>query len=380
MLTAFGGFLAIGLVLPVLPRYVTGPVGGGEVAAGVVFGAFAVAALVTRPLAGRLVDRRGPRPVVEAGLIASSLASALLLVPLGVPWLIFARLVVGAAEGLIAVGGTIWSIELSPADRHGRAIGLFGLSMWIGLSVGALVGEGLFRLASFEAVWVAAAAAPIAGLLIARATDAPAHPVVGLVERQPLLPPRGAIAPGLVLCLSGYGYAALTGFVVLHLDASGAGGGAVALAVFSLTVVVARLAAGDLPDRLGGRRGAVVALCAQAAGLGVIAASASLAPAIVGACLAGFATSLMFPSLALMVLERVAPERRASAIGGFSAFLDAGVAASGPATGAFAAGAGFDVAFAVAAALAAAAAIALSAAPVASRVRARRLTAVEPAR
>ncbi|HEX8101793.1 MAG TPA: MFS transporter, partial [Solirubrobacteraceae bacterium] len=60
-------FLAIGSVITVLPRYVTGPLGGGDVAVGVVVGAFAFAAIVSRPLAGRLADARGRRRVVVAG-------------------------------------------------------------------------------------------------------------------------------------------------------------------------------------------------------------------------------------------------------------------------------------------------------------------------
>jgi MFS family permease len=102
-------------------------------------------------------------------------------------------------------------------------------------------------------------------------------------------------------------------------------------------------------------------------GLAVIAASSSLAPAIVGACLAGLGTALMFPSLALLLLERVEPERRASAIGGFSAFLDIGVAVSGPLSGALAAAVGYELAFGVAAVLAAGAAVAVVAGPPASR-------------
>src|SRR4051812_4841427 len=62
-------FLAVGAVLPVLPRYVHGPVGAGDLAVGVVVGAFAFSAVVTRPLAGRLADSRGRRPVVVGGLL-----------------------------------------------------------------------------------------------------------------------------------------------------------------------------------------------------------------------------------------------------------------------------------------------------------------------
>src|ERR1700737_359186 len=70
-------FLAAGAVLPVLPRYVRGPLGGSALAVGVVIGVFAVTPVVLRPLAGRLADRRGRRPVLIGGLLTMALGGTL---------------------------------------------------------------------------------------------------------------------------------------------------------------------------------------------------------------------------------------------------------------------------------------------------------------
>jgi MFS family permease len=91
--TAFAGvfsatllcFLAVGAVLPVLPRYVTGPLGGGDLEVGVVTGAFAFTAIVGRPIGGRLADRHGRRLVVLVGLAITALAGALYALPSASP-------------------------------------------------------------------------------------------------------------------------------------------------------------------------------------------------------------------------------------------------------------------------------------------------------
>ena len=78
------GLLSVGATLPVLPRYVKGPLGGGDLAVGIVTGAFALTGLACRPLAGHLADRRGRRIVVIAGAIVTAIASILYFVPAGV--------------------------------------------------------------------------------------------------------------------------------------------------------------------------------------------------------------------------------------------------------------------------------------------------------
>lgn len=105
---ALSCFLAIGAVLPVLPVYVSGPVGAGDLAVGVVVGAFALSAVIGRPIGGRMADVRGRRPVILWGLAISVVAGALLFVPLGVAWLVFARLVLGLGDGWVFTAALAW--------------------------------------------------------------------------------------------------------------------------------------------------------------------------------------------------------------------------------------------------------------------------------
>ena len=65
----------------------------------------------------------------------------LYLLPLGVGGLIAARLVLGAGEGAVFTAGSAWIVDLAPPERRGRVIGLYGLAVWAGLSIGPLFGE-----------------------------------------------------------------------------------------------------------------------------------------------------------------------------------------------------------------------------------------------
>lgn len=352
-------FLAVGAVLPVLPRYVTGPVGAGSVAVGVVIGAFAPSAVIGRPIGGRLADARGRRPVVAVGLGICAVAGALLFVPSGVGWLVLVRLVLGLGDGWVFTAGLAWAVDLAPAQRRGQAIGLFGLAVWCGLSIGSLVGEALFRAGSFEAVWAFATVAPLAGVLVARALpERRARPAATAGEAAAWLRlPRPALRPGCALALSQVGYATMAGFVVLHLAQRGVAGGALMFTVFAAAVVATRLLAGGLVDRVGPVRSAIGAAGAEAAGLALLAVATSLPAALAGALVTGAGFSLLFPALALLVVGRVDEVQRGVALGAFTAFFDIGVGLGAPLAGAVAALAGYPAAFWVAAGMAGAGAL-----------------------
>ena len=71
--------------------------------------------------------------------------------------------------------------------------------------------------------------------------------------------------------------------------------------------------------------------------------------AIAGAMAMGAAFSLLFPSLSLLAVNRVAPERRGAAMGTFTASFDLGMLVGSVAVGAAAAAGGYEAAFYVAA-------------------------------
>jgi MFS family permease len=335
--------IAVGAVLPVLPHYVRGPLGSGNFAVGLVIGAFAFTALAGRPLAGHFADLRGRRPVVVAGSLLAAAAGVLYFVPAGLPGLLLSRLVLGAGEGMVFTAGATWVVDLAPPDRRARVIGLYGLAVWSALSLGPPIGDALLRASSFDAVWAFATIAPLAGALVALRIPDPFRPVRTDERRQWIA--RESLRPGVALSLATVGYAAMASFIVLHLDANGTGHGAAAFTAFAVTVVVTRLAGGDLPDRIGPLRCAAGAAAIEVVGLASIALSTGLALAIAGAVAMGAAFALLYPSLSLVVVNSVSETRRGSALGTFTAFFDVGMGVGGPLVGLAASVGGYPAAF-----------------------------------
>ncbi|MFL5871140.1 MAG: MFS transporter [Solirubrobacterales bacterium] len=346
------GLISVGATLPVLPRYVKGPIGAGDLAVGVVTGAFAITGLACRPLAGNLADLRGRKLVVIAGALSTAIAGLLYFVPAGVGGLIVARLFLGAGEGMVYTAGSAWVVDLAPPDRRGRIIGLYGLSIWGGLSLGPPLGELILHSTSFNGVWAFAAGAPLLGALVALRIPESYEPRAPAAPGRRRLIAREALRPGLGLSLGIVGYATVAAFIVLHLDQRGIGHGAAVFTAFAASVVAMRVLGGWLPDRYGSIPCAIGASVIESAGLVAIALAQTLGAALVGALAMGAGFSLLFPSLALVVINRVPEERRGAAMGTFTAFFDIGVGVGSLIAGAAAAIGGYEAAFLIAAAFA----------------------------
>ena len=337
--------LGIGASLGVMPFYVSERLGGSTVEVGAAVAAVALAAVVARPLAGRLADARGYKPVMLGGILLCAATGALYALAVTFPLLMAVRLLHGVGEAAVYTAGAAWLVAICPAERRGRVVGLFGVFMWTGITLGALVGVALST-AGYGWVWLFLAVIPLAGLAAVAAAPAPPRPEG---PRTGALLARSVWLPGAALSLASFGYAALAGFVVLHLAGRDVAGGIAAFNAYGVTYIGVRLLAGGWPDRFGAGRVALWSAVVEAVGLVTVALAPNLAVAVAGGLIVGAGLSLLFPALALLVINATPEARRGSALGAFTSFWDLGIAVGGPVAGAVAALLGLPAVFWVAA-------------------------------
>lgn len=349
--TTWTAFLCVGIPLPVLPRFVTGELGGTDVMAGFAVGSLSLAAMLCRPFGGRLADERSRRLVVTGGMALCLLGGVLFLVVDDYPTLIAARMIAGAGESWVYAAAMAWALDLTPKERHGSAIALFGMAIWLGATAGTAAGEALLTLTdSFRTVWTAVIIVPAAGLAASLLTEREAARPPRLGPRPPLILPE-SVRPGAALALANLGYGAVASLVTLHLADRGVANPGLTLTALAGAVVVTRLAVAYALDRTGPYRVLVAGCASQAVGLVLIAQAQALPAALIGGALLGAGYAAVFPALALMVVRAAPDDQRGAALGGFTAFLDLGLAIGGPLAGLTAALLGRPDAFLVAAAL-----------------------------
>jgi MFS family permease len=348
----FCGYVGLTVVIPVLPGFVRAKFDASNFEIGLVVTATALTALLIRPVAGYLADRHGHRRIMQAGALLVAAGGAIYFLPLGLPGLIADRLLLGVGEASLFTAGAVWTVSLAPHNRRGQLIGLYGVSMWGGISAGTFVGAVLVKL-DYEVVW--GFSVVLALVALALISSVPARERTGAPSGGHRLLIRPALLPGVALGLAAAGYAGLAAFVLLHLEAQGIGNGAVVLGGFSAVYAGTRLVIGRLPDQLGPRRVAAWSGAGEAIGLLIIAMAPNLPVALLGSVVMGVGFSLLHPSLALMVMNRTEKSQQGAAIGAYTSFWDLGVTIWGPLIGVVASGLGYPAVFYVGAVCAAAA-------------------------
>ena len=358
-LAALAYFTADGILIPAVPRYTHGPLGGGDVAVGLVVGAFSASAFFLRPWAGGLGDRWGRRPLMVGGagvFAVSVLGYGLAPGPAGLAGL---RLLTGAGEACFFMGMLAAVADLAPAERRGEAMSLASLSLYGGIGLGPLLGEAAIDRLGYGAAWVLAAAAGLLAAAIAlRVPDTRPgvpgpEPGGGAAGRRRLVH-RAGLRPGLLLAAGIAGMAGFLAFVPLYAPEVGMGGSRMVLLLFAGIVVGIRSLGARIPDRLGPARATRAALALSAAGLAAMGVWQAPAGLVAGTAVFAVGVALLTPAVLTLAVEAAAPGERGAVLGTTSAFLDVALGL-GPATlGLVAAAAGRPGAFLAGAAVAAA--------------------------
>ncbi|MFF8269969.1 MFS transporter [Streptomyces sp. NPDC016562] len=135
-LTAFG----IGFTVPFLYIYVAQVRALGSMAATSAFVAFALGALVALPFTGRVIDRRGPVPVVMGAAVAASAGALSLGLSTGLVPILLSALALGAGQAVMQPALATMIVWCSTPSTRTRAFALQFFVQNLGLGIGGLLG------------------------------------------------------------------------------------------------------------------------------------------------------------------------------------------------------------------------------------------------
>jgi len=357
-LILFTDMVSYDLVVPFLPDYAR-TWGVGQAGVGLLFGAYALALLLTVPLAGWVCDRLGAVRGLQLGAAGLFLSQVLYVIADGRGMLFAARALQGAAGGMAWTAGLALLAVTFPAGQRGRALGTAMAGMSLGTLVGPPLGGLLFAWGGprcpflVSSVWTFLLGLGLICLPIRR-------PPAPVGVRQPLsgwtgyLRPAGAVVLGSAL-LSG-----LEPTLPVHLEETLGATPAQTGLLFGLAALVYGLSAplaGWASDRCGGRRVLVGGLAVCVLVLPLLALPRTWAGEVAALAVFGIACAfLLSPTLPEIgaACERQGDQSFGSAYAVFNLAYAVGMAAGPVAGGVLKPAFGFGATLAVLSAVSAA--------------------------
>ncbi|MFE6968049.1 MFS transporter [Isoptericola sp. NPDC057653] len=364
------GFSGYALLLPAAPLWAVRG-GATEGGAGLVNAVLMLATVLTQTTVPWLLHRVGWRLTMVVGVVLLGAPSLLFMATDQLGWLLALSAVRGTGFAVLTVCGSTAVAALVDGPRHGRAIGLYGLSIAFPQLVlvpsSAWVAETLDFRVVFALGALPVLAAPFAARLGRRLDAAAADATTGAAPDTVAATGRGRtllalLMPSLVLLAVTTPGGALLTFAPQF--AGGAGAAVAGLLGFTAATALARWGVGGFADRFGPRVFLAPLLLVCAGGLALCAAAiadggARPALLLLGMTVVGVSYGSL-QNLTLVAAFAAVPARQhstASAV--WNIGFDAGTGLGSLVVGFIAAGASFSVGLLTTAAVCVVAAVAV---------------------
>ena len=135
--------IALGIVIPVLPKLVESMLGGDTPRAAEIFGLFGTAwalmQFVFSPVLGALSDRFGRRPVLLISMTGHGLDYILMALAPSLAWLFVGRVISGITAASFSTAFA-YIADVTPPEKRAAAFGMVGAAFGVGFVLGPALG------------------------------------------------------------------------------------------------------------------------------------------------------------------------------------------------------------------------------------------------
>lgn len=315
----FAGFYS--LLVP-LPRYLA-EIGLPDWQIGMILGAFGVASLLWRTVAGVGVDRWGARRVMVLGAISLIVGALGVILTTSPVLLMLLRLLQAAGYVAFTTAGTALIIQLTPEEERGRRLAIFGAAANVAITLAPAATALLDVLPLASGFWITALLALIGGALAATIAAPPRESGPVRDWRQGWRFPRVLWLPMLTAGLFGAGFAAFFLFAPILSERRDVPPGLL-YTVYGVGIIATRIVGSGWLDRVGFGRTLLLSAILLGSGLALAAVSTTAPWLAVAAVVIATGSGLFHPVL-IALHARLLPDSPGQATAGFYLGFDLGI-------------------------------------------------------
>ena len=305
------------MIIPELPSYLTS-LGGAEYK-GLIIALFTLTAGISRPFSGKLADTVGRVPIIVFGAIVCILCSLVYPILTTVSGFLLLRLFHGFSTGFTPTAITAYVADIVSEKRRGEAMGIIGISINLGSSIGPFVGSYIAVYQSLEIMFYASSGVALLSMVLLLSMKETLkekqafHPRLLVLKRNEIFD-KGSIIPAITCGLVYLGFGAIitiTPDQSVHLGMVNKGA---FFTSFTLCSILSRLVAGRLSDIYG--RVVAIRLSAIMLAIAFVLMGRSQSPTwlLVSSGLVGFSLGVGIPALFAWTIDRCEEEHRGKAM------------------------------------------------------------------
>lgn len=160
-------FLSFYALMPLLPFFLKEEYGTSGSVVGLILGSYMIACIAIRPIAGYLLDAFSRRPTY---LLAYSLFAVIFCgynMATLLSLFVALRIMHGASFGMATVCGSTLVSQITPRERLGEGLGVYGLANTLSMCLGPMIAIWCYGRFSFSIIFIALFLIALAGVCMA---------------------------------------------------------------------------------------------------------------------------------------------------------------------------------------------------------------------
>jgi len=316
------------LIIPELNDFLTNLGGVGQ--KGLIITLFTISSAIARPLSGRLADTVGRKKVMVIGMSVTVLVSLLYPLSYTVFFFLLLRFLHGFSAGFFPTGATALLTDILPPEKRGRAMGIWGTFISLGIGAGQGLGSliskeigitNLFMIASGVAVFSGILIATISETLETKKKFQPEFLKIGIRDVfEPSVMPAATVMFLSASC-SGIIFV-LTPDMSKFLQIENKGWFFI---FYVITTIVVRLFFSSVSDKIGRRKTLLIGMSFLAISMVLIGFSNDVLTYTLASLVFGIATGISSPTIFAWTADLSHPERRGIGSGTMFIALEMGI-------------------------------------------------------
>jgi MFS family permease len=340
-----------------LPMYAL-HIGAANSAAGLVTGVFALSSLLTRPLFGYLLDKKGRSIILLSGILACCLMMVSYNWVGTVAVLLVVRFFHGFTMGAYSTSFGTMAADLIPTEKLVAGYGYYSLIQTLAASAGPMIGLDLAARSSYHLLFTIAAAVAAVGLAAAFLIDYERKNKKA-AEARPLAADRISLKnifekTAIPLATAVFFLSISTGAVLTFLPPYAIAHGIKSIGIYfvvnAVTIFLMRLVLAPIINRIGMSRAIIGAMGLIAGSMLILVFVTTIEGFILAAVINGFGGGIIFPVLNSLIIRFAPADRRGAANATYYVGIDSGIGFGSVAGGVISQALGYPALFSVAAA------------------------------